>query len=211
MHLLPFLVDPTRDAVDGGANRGSYCFFLSRLCRHVHAFEPNPAMRAYLRGAVGSNVTIYADALSDGAGEAVFAVPRKGKVFRNTSGTLEAGVYGADAARFSVRRTPLDALGLPPVGFIKLDVEGHELPALRGGAGLIARDRPVILMEVMTELTGRPVMESVREVEGMGYVGFAVVERRLELARRVPVERYAAERPSYPGSRRVNNFIFFPA
>lgn len=36
---------------------------------------------------------------------------------------------------------------LPPVGIIKMDVEGHELSVLHGAKGLIARDRPFVVME----------------------------------------------------------------
>jgi hypothetical protein len=42
----------------------------------------------------------------------------------------------------------LDDQGLSGVSFLKIDVEGHELPVLRGGDELLARDRPVLLVEI---------------------------------------------------------------
>jgi hypothetical protein len=36
---------------------------------------------------------------------------------------------------------------LPPVGVIKIDVEGHELSVLRGAKNLIERDRPLAMLE----------------------------------------------------------------
>jgi FkbM family methyltransferase len=41
-----------------------------------------------------------------------------------------------------------DALHGYPVNFIKLDVEGAEIPALRGAEGLIKRDRPVLAISL---------------------------------------------------------------
>ena len=48
---------------------------------------------------------------------------------------------------------PLDDVlgGLPRLDFIKMDVEGHEPPALRGLARLLARDRPGLLVEFNPE------------------------------------------------------------
>jgi hypothetical protein len=34
------------------------------------------------------------------------------------------------------------------VGFINIDVEGHEFAVLKGGEGVIARERPVLLIEL---------------------------------------------------------------
>jgi len=53
------------------------------------------------------------------------------------------------------RRTivrPLDVewaiAGKPPIGLIKIDIEGMEAEAITGAAELIERDRPVIVAEV---------------------------------------------------------------
>jgi hypothetical protein len=42
----------------------------------------------------------------------------------------------------------LDDLKLENVGFVKIDVEGHEAEVLRGAANIITRDRPNFLIEV---------------------------------------------------------------
>src|SRR5205085_7556894 len=57
LKLLPSLIDRHRNAIDVGANKGTYTYFMARLARHVYAFEPNPKMHAVLRRTIGSNVT----------------------------------------------------------------------------------------------------------------------------------------------------------
>jgi hypothetical protein len=48
----------------------------------------------------------------------------------------------------NVELRTLDSLNLQDVGFVKIDVEGHELDVLRGGAETIQRNRPHLLIEV---------------------------------------------------------------
>jgi hypothetical protein len=42
----------------------------------------------------------------------------------------------------------LDALDLPKVDFIKVDVEGHELAVLRGAVATLERCMPTLLVEI---------------------------------------------------------------
>ena len=51
---------------------------------------------------------------------------------------------GAATRRYRV----LDEFDLVDVGFVKIDVEGHELPVLLGSAELIDRERPNVLVEI---------------------------------------------------------------
>jgi FkbM family methyltransferase len=46
----------------------------------------------------------------------------------------------------AIEKITIDALSLPRVDFIKLDVEGMELEALQGAAETIARSRPIFLV-----------------------------------------------------------------
>src|ERR1700738_2367763 len=66
--LLPFLVDRRRNAVDVGANKGTYTYALARLAKHVWAFEPNPKMFNILKRGAAANVTTAMLALSDRSG-----------------------------------------------------------------------------------------------------------------------------------------------
>jgi len=48
---------------------------------------------------------------------------------------------------------PIDELSLPTVRVVKIDVEGHELPAVRGMRGLLKRDHPVLIVETGSQDT----------------------------------------------------------
>lgn len=210
IHLLPFLVDPTRNAVDAGAHRGSYCYFLARMCPQVYAYEPNPVMRDYLQHVVRDNVIVSDAGLSNQCGESQFVVPNSQRGYRNTAGTLETNLYVGDAARFAVRTVRLDDEQLENVGFIKMDIEGHELQALAGARRLLERDRPTMLIEVREELNGKPIEDALAEIEDYGYHAFALKGRQLCAWRTLAMDFYRLEPTHPPAGGRILNFIFFP-
>ncbi len=51
LRLLSAIVPRDRIAIDVGANRGNYTFFLSRLAKQTIAYEPAPPMARFLREA----------------------------------------------------------------------------------------------------------------------------------------------------------------
>ena len=61
------------------------------------------------------------------------------------------------------------------VTFIKLDVEGHELPALRGAEQTIRRDRPVLLVELEARI--QPVAPVLDLLGGWGYRPYVLPDR----------------------------------
>jgi FkbM family methyltransferase len=210
LHLLPFLVDPARNAVDAGAHRGSYCYFLARLCPKVYAYEPNPVMRDYLRRVVRRNVVISECGLSDKPGEAQFTIPNSPRGYRHTAGTLETKLYDKDAARFTVKSVRLDDEPVENVGFIKMDIEGHELAALAGARRVLERDRPVLLLEVREELNGIPIEEALTRIEGYGYLAFALKGEQICHWRTLHLDWFRARPTQPPPGDRILNFIFFP-
>jgi FkbM family methyltransferase len=180
--VLPLLVDPQRTCVDAGANRGTYTYFLSKLARHVYAYEPNPAMRWILQRSVSKNVSVSEMALSDRAGDAQFAVPRSKVKCRNNAGSLKVSMLAEssdDLVVMPVKTARLDDQGVANVGFIKIDVEGHEREVLTGAQQVILRDRPVLLIEMMETLAPGATSTNVEYVESLGYRSFLLVDKRL--------------------------------
>lgn len=150
LHYVRSLVDRGRAAVDIGAHRGIYAHVLAQCAKHVHAFEPHPQLFAYLRRTMPATVSVHPVALSSAAGAVTFRIPRSGGYLGLGQGTLETlPIYHADTiSEIEVRRSTLDQEIKEPVGFIKIDVEGHELSVLEGGRELLRRDRPALIVEI---------------------------------------------------------------
>ena len=64
------------------------------------------------------------------------------------SHVVGAGHVSGGIAASLVPAVTLDGMNLPPIAFIKIDVEGHEPDVLAGARVLLARDRPLIHSEV---------------------------------------------------------------
>jgi FkbM family methyltransferase len=108
--------------------------------RHITAFEPSPenAQRVLqnLAALDPERITVHGFGLSDHSGTATFAADAG-----SSSRVSEDG-----ATVISLRR--LDDLDLDPPTFVKIDVEGGEIPAIRGGLATIARYRPRLAISV---------------------------------------------------------------
>ena len=140
--------------LDIGANVGNHTLYLACVAgARVIAFEPNrdlcAAMEASLaRNGVEDRVSLRVLGLGETASRAHFA-----EAVPQNLGT-QALALGAG----EIEVATLDGLGIEgPVRAIKLDVEGMEAAVLRGGAALIARDRPVLYVEAMDEPTFREI------------------------------------------------------
>lgn len=151
--LLPFC----NGFIDVGANLGLYTLLAARRMPrgHVFAFEASAIEYDKLSWTVRenhlTNVTAVHCAVSDEEGEATIheSLLGAGALNRLDGPAKPTGKWRATR----VRKTSLDhylaALReMPPVDFVKIDVEGHELPVLKGARELFARAAPLLMIEV---------------------------------------------------------------
>ena len=138
-------IDPTKDILDIGANIGNHTVVLSTYTSGiVHAFEPQPVVHALLeKNACANNCTnvrTYPFGASNVDAEfcmnADYASPDNHGAFR----ICDDGVLKIACKR-------LDTLQLGNVGFVKMDVEGHELEALQGLRTTL-QQRPTLMLEI---------------------------------------------------------------
>ncbi len=137
-------------AVDIGVNHGIHFDRLKKCVGptgHVVGFEPVPDFVAVVQSRHGKGIDLRQKALS--------SEPGRGQFLHMTKAIGESGFKERDsegdrgAKTIYVEISTLDAeLGdAPRIDFIKIDTEGHELSALRGGGKVIARTRPIISAE----------------------------------------------------------------
>lgn len=222
IELLPFLVDRDRQAIDVGANIGRYTLPLSRRAAHVHAFEPHPRLAAVLRATFPSRATIYEAAASDRNGATQLHIPLVDGREDQGIASVEPGLFeGASVdmvGSLTVRTLTLDTLLECNIGFIKIDVEGHEMSVLQGAGKLLARWRPTVLVEVEERHSPGALGRVTAFFDALNYRGFFLFDSSLHpLSEFMPdmqnplllrVLESGAPRKAIPY---VNNFIFIPA
>jgi FkbM family methyltransferase len=166
-------------AVDVGTNKGAYLYWLRRAVGaegRVVAFEPQAALAEYLRGVVGAfhwqNVKVEECALAEAPGQGTLYVPGDGV---SPGATLSAGVLEHQAGQsLTCQIDTLDRrlANAGRVAVLKVDAEGFELPVFRGGAAILQRDRPLILVECEARHLRTHRMEDVFAfLAGLGYAG----------------------------------------
>jgi FkbM family methyltransferase len=211
---------PTDVAVDVGCNKGSYLYWLSRAVPRgrVIAFEPQPLLATYLKKVTAAtglgNVRVEASGVSDKPGRLTLYIPGESD---SPAASFEQVVARSEQCRaVDVPVVTLDeyfAALEGRIGAIKIDVEGHELAVLRGAAGVLARHKPVVVLECEARhLTNATVLDVVRYVENLGYRGFFIQRGKLQpvsgfdpdIHQRSEGERY------WDSKDYCNNFVFLP-
>jgi FkbM family methyltransferase len=189
IRLMPARCELDALSVDVGAHYGIYSYFMARHSRRVIAFEPNPVLAGRF-ARIGSNIQVEQLALSDTAGSACLTIPMQTGVPQTALASIHPG-HDHAGMEVIARRARLDALDLGNmrVGFIKIDVEGHELDVLNGCAGVLAQHRPTMLIEA--EERHRPdAVDSVRDdLSAFGYQGYFLCQSRLH-----PIETFTVAR-----------------
>jgi len=163
--LLPTLIKPGGIAADVGANQGFFSFALSEVADEVHAFEPHPDYAEFAGRMLGTRAAVHSVALSDARGQASFFVPvsEDGLELHLAGNLKNAHAQFQKQKVIEVRVETLDFYELRDVRFIKVDVEGSEFEVLLGGRETIVRDRPVLLLELLSGTYDRP-LEIVEKV-----------------------------------------------
>ena len=200
LFLLEFLIKGGT-AIDVGANKGLYAYGLAKVADRVLCFEANPALAKTLKHAVPANCEIISKAVSAKSGQCVLNIPvtEKGTPSVNTA-TLEA-VDGGIAKTVEVAMVSLDDVyadyGLSDVGFIKVDVEGHEEGVINGAKTLIEKERPTVMLE-FNNPEDEPSQRLFTYFADQNYIAMQLAGRTLKTL------------PSHPLKLNGRNVLFFP-
>jgi FkbM family methyltransferase len=174
--VLAKLIPAGGTAVDVGANQGLFSYALSEIADSVIAFEPNPDYAFFARWMLRGRAQVYQLALSDASGRGTLYVPisDNGMVLHLAGNLRRTHTQFRHMQTFDVEMRTLDEFGLTGVRFIKVDVEGSERAVLDGARGTIARDRPIILLELLSGTYADPAVCTEAISECFGYDAFIV-------------------------------------
>jgi FkbM family methyltransferase len=208
--VLDTLVRPGGTAVDVGANQGFYAYALSRIADQVMAFEPNPDYAAFARFMLRGRARVLELALSDRAGRGTFHVPLSddGMVLHFAGSLKRTHAQFRNSATYAVEIARLDDFGFDDVRFIKADVEGSEREVLDGGRATIARDRPIILLELLSGTHQDPGGYAAAICESFGYD--AVIIQRGEKIPALPTIAALGKNTSWGTDIESRNVLFLP-
>lgn len=172
MFLFSQLIKPGDHVVEVGGHIGFVSVYFMKLVGpdgRVSVFEPGSNNLTYLRKnlqlakrRLGADVTLIEKAVGYCVGEIHFF--EESLTGQNNSAVIDFEGYRRSAsAAFTrgggtvMRKVPITKLdeqfGDDNVDFIKIDVEGFELNVLLGGAGLIDRCKPALMVEVQASET----------------------------------------------------------
>jgi FkbM family methyltransferase len=131
--------------LDIGANIGTWTIPLAIKNRKIFSFEPMESSFYALCGNIFLNqkekhIVVHRCALTDNVEQALTMTTAE---TINMGGSRLSPTQNGQSCTLAT----LDSLTLPPIDFIKLDVEGHEINVLRGGIQTILRDQPIIFFE----------------------------------------------------------------
>ena len=203
LRFISRLCNAAKTSIDVGASLGLYTAHLLACSSEVWAIEPRKGAATELKSLYqGAPVVVHPFALSDVDGELVLRVC----VSDPGRSTLEpSNAVNGDPELVTARR--LDSLNPESVGFIKIDVEGHEEAVLKGAMKTIERERPNFLIEI-EERHKCGATQTVPEIlDRLGYTGWFLIDNRWQPLSSFDIKKHQCEN----SSPYINNFVFVPA
>jgi hypothetical protein len=158
------------------------------------------------------NLTVEQVALSNDPGVAVLRTPTD----RPMLSTIEASnclVESVAVDCVPVTRKRLDDYRFSPVGFIKIDAEGHEAAILTGSSRTIAREHPALLIEIEERHNPGSLARVSAFLGALAYAGYFLLGNRLVAIQSFDPDAHQNRRNLVDGRRKgtyINNFIFLP-
>ena len=170
-------IRPGTTVLDVGANFGQMSVLFSGMAGpqgRVHAFEADEFVYSQLQKTLAANgcdnVTTHLGAVYDSVGKELFYPEQDFQRFP------AYGSYGIDPAATQGRKLQsltIDSLGIEtPISFLKVDIQGSDLFAMRGAVETIRRHQMPILFEFEQRFQkefGTSFQDYVDFVEGIGY------------------------------------------
>jgi FkbM family methyltransferase len=209
LKLVYDLCDSSKISVDVGAANGLYLAHLYSISKECYAFEPREKALNNLKkifSGLSNSIKFESVALSDFEGYTEMKILKS-----NTQlSTIEKGNLIERFGEVELVKIPVKRLDnfqfSGAVGFIKIDVEGHEQAVLEGSIGILERDHPHLLIEIEERHKQGSVADIRNFLADYGYEGYFYDENRLKGMNGFDVEKL--QQYGIKDSKYIFNFIY---
>ena len=173
INFMMRFIGPDDWVIDAGANMGTMTIPFAKVASKVIAFEPQEFLYYTLCGNIAINnlynVSAYMNAVDAVSGRRVY-FPASSTFYSEQFHFAGVGL-SRDGRQLDqeISTVCLDDLGLKRVDFIKLDVEGNELLAMRGAEQILKSFKPVVFAECMPDKVD-DILMSLNHHQYTGYV-----------------------------------------
>jgi FkbM family methyltransferase len=174
INFMMRFIRPYDWVLDAGANMGAMTIPFAKVAHKVIAFEPQEFLYYTLCGNIAINnlynVSAYMNAVDAVSGRQVY-FPSPSAFYDQDTHFAGVGLCRGerDNADREVATVALDDLELERLDFIKLDVEGNELLAMRGAEQILERFKPVVFVECSPD-TVDGILAALNHHQYTGYV-----------------------------------------
>jgi FkbM family methyltransferase len=184
--ILASLVSQTRVFIDIGANVGFYSCFAAALNEtvKVFSFEPNSDVRKRLHKNIMLNnshdrIAVLPYGLGERNEELELYVPPRSGSGAGSLRNLHPEEGESVTLKVDIHKLSSIFPNLDSVDLLKIDIEGSELAAIKGGLELIQRNKPVIIVELLRKWMkpfGSHPQDVVKLLTPFGYTCFSIAE-----------------------------------
>ena len=134
-------------------------------------------------------MVLYNLALSDVNGTSELKLPIRSKsIFKNNieelfklgAATMHPKNTIENFKKVPVKMKKLDDIEINnQIGFIKIDVEGHEKNVLKGGLKTIKNNKPILLIEIEEKHTKEPIEDTINFMKTYNYNAYVYIDKKL--------------------------------
>lgn len=209
-NLLNILSEKSKTSIDIGALWGGYSVLLKKFSNNLVIFEPNVNNYNFLVKSFkgNKNIEIINAAVSDKSDSATLKIPENNP----GNATIESENKFDDKNKvreYKVTTKKIDDSNIKNVGFIKIDIEGHEYSAVKGMAELIKNQRPNLLIEIEERHNAGSIERVSSFFKSLEYDIFFIAGNFI-----YPFSDYIIDEYQNSENRNtrkyINNFIFIP-
>lgn len=154
-------------ALDIGGHIGLYSSALLDSFKAVIAFEPSPSnIKCFKKNA--SKAKLHEVALGDVSGNIELNIADD-----NTGNNSIVESFGG--SKILTKIDTLDSFNFQDVSLIKIDVQGYEEQVLIGAKETILKNKPIIIVELITHKNSPPNEAAMKILESYGYITLAIM------------------------------------